>query len=321
MNPSMSAARATLSLALSCVALACQPASPTTDAAVTDSASLGDATVSGADAGAGESGVPSMCNTPTWDVAPAGAACVRAVEGSVLSDGAQPLERGFVTVCGSACFIGELSSQGRFVVAAGEVVPVPLYSVLVHGRPAHASAYWPMPAPDSDGIVRFASPLSVPRYTATGAELPESRMIASEIRTTVGAVTLVFSAGSTVEYDFEDFELMALGRTVRVAEVAVDRAPPFAREGALVGPVWALAPFALTSSAPVAITVANRANLPANSPVEFVAMGKEIVSASPDAGRAVLVARGTVSADGATVSTDPGQGLRWLTWFGLRSAR
>jgi hypothetical protein len=286
-----------------------------------DGPSRNDAAMGAADTGMIESGVPSMCNTPTWDVAPAGAACVRAVEGSVLSDGAQPLDRGFVTVCGSACFIGEISAQGRFVVAAGEVVPVPLYSVLVHGRPAHASAYWPMPAPDGDGIVRFASPLSVPRYAETGVELPENRMIASEVRTTVGAVTLVFSAGSTVEYDFEDFELMALGRTVRVAEVPIERAPPFAREGMLVGPVWALGPFALTSSAPIAVTVANRANLPANSAVEFVAMGKEIVSTSPDAGRAVLVARGTVSADGATVRTDPGQGLRWLTWFGLRSAR
>lgn len=311
----MNAQRSMTALALLALA-ACQPSTGTN---IGDGSSDASAE-SGVDGGE-ESGVPSACNAPRWDVAPAGAACVRAVEGAVVSDGAQPLERGFVTVCGSACFIGELTPQGRFVVAAGEVVPVPLYSVLVHGRPAHASAYWPMPAPDSDGIVRFSSPLSVPRYTAQGAELPENRMIASELSTTAGPLTLVFSAGSTIEYDFEDFELMALGRTVRVAEVPLDRAPPFAREGSLVGPVFALGPFALTSSAPIAVTVANRANFPANSAVELVAMGKEIVSEAPDAGRAVPVARATVSADGAFIRTDPGQGLRWLTWFGVRLAR
>lgn len=146
-------------------------------------------------------------------------------------------------------------------------------------------------------------------------------MLATEVAATAGPVTLVFAAASTIELDFEDFELGALGRTVRVAEVSLDRAPPFAREGAVVGPVFALAPFALTSSSPIAVTVANRANLASNSAVELVAMGKEIATDAPDAGRAVVVARATVSADGATIRTNAGQGLRALTWFGVRAAR
>ncbi len=274
-----------------------------------------------ADTSADASATPAQCNAPATDVVPAGAACVRAVEGSAVSDGAEPLTTGFVTVCGNACFAGEITAQGRFNVAVGEVLAVPVYSLLVHGRPAHASAYWPMPAPDSDGIVRVREALSVPRYTFTGATLPEGRVLATEVTATAGPVTLVFAAASTIELDFEDFELGALGRAVRVAEVTLDRAPPFAREGAVVGPVFALAPFALTSSSPVAVTVANRANLAPNSTVELVAMGKEIATDAPDAGRAVVVARATVSADGATIRTNAGQGLRALTWFGVRAAR
>lgn len=311
----------TLFVALSLAA--CSPSQRSDDAA-TDSAGsdASDAREDASDVAAADSGiVPAACNAPMSDVTAAGAACVRAVEGSVRDEMDQRIERGFITVCGNACFVGDITAEGRFTVPVGEVLPVPIYSVLVHGRPSFASAYWPLIAPDADAIVRMPSALRVARYTFVGPELPQERVLSREVVATAGPVTLSFSAGSTVELDFEDFELMALGRTVRVAEVALDRAPPFAQEGAVTGPVFALAPFALLSSTPVGVTVANRANLPANSVVEFVAMGHVIVSEDPNAGRAVVAARGRVSADAMTIQTDAGQGLRALTWFGVRAAR
>lgn len=304
--------------------VACAPAQRSEDAsmdarAATDAASAADA--SAADSVADSGIIPAACNASMSDALPAGSACVRAVEGSVRDEMDQPVERGFITVCGNACFVGDITAQGRFTVPVGEVLPVPIYSVLVHGRPSFASAYWPMAAPDSDGIVRMPDALRVARYTFVGPVLPQERVLASAVVASAGPVTLSFAAGSTIELDFEDFEFMELGRTVRVAEVALDRAPPFAREGMVSGPVFALAPFALLSSAPVGVTVANRANLPANSAVELVTMGHVIVSEDPNAGRALVAARGTVSADGATIQTDAGQGLRALTWFGVRAAR
>jgi hypothetical protein len=309
-----------VALALSLCAVACAPAQPAgSDASAPREASLSADASPPADASAPEAGeIPAMCNAPTTDVLPAGSACVRAVEGRAVSDDGAPLAGQVITVCGSACFAATTDAQGRFVVSVGEVLPVPVYSVHVHGRPARASAYWPLPAPDATGIARFPDALSVPRYTSTGPELPEAMRVTSRIDAVAGPVTLTFSAGSRVEFDLEDFELAALGRTVRVAEVPLDRAPPFARDGMLRGPVFALGPFALVSDQPVGVRIPNRAMLPAGASVDFVAMGREVLPPDVDAARPVVVARGTVSADGATIATAPGEGPRSLTWIGVR---
>jgi hypothetical protein len=315
--------RATSAL-IALVLAACTPSTDPRDAG--DASGAVDATAmdgaSGPDVAARDVTVPGMCNPFMGEVVPAGSSCVRAVEGSVVQDDGASLTRGFVTVCGNACFVGDVDSRGNFQAVVGEILPVSVYSLLVHGRPQHASAYWLLSsARDEMGIFRMTAPLSVPRYTSEGPELPESMMVTAETRATAGAVTLVFAAGSRLEFDFEDFELGALGRRVRVAEVALDRAPPFAAEGMVRGPVFALGPFALKIDRPVGVRVANRAMLAPGSSVEFVAMGDVIVSENPNAGRAVVVARGAVSMDGATIETAAGQGLRSLTWIGVRPAR
>ncbi|MBL8679770.1 MAG: hypothetical protein JNK05_11420 [Myxococcales bacterium] len=306
---------ATLSVACTPPANAPQDAGPTDASGAMDSAGA-------VDAGPRDAMVPTMCNPFTGEVAPAGNACVRAVEGSTTQDDGAPLTRGFVTVCGNACFVGDVDSRGNFQALVGEFLPVPVYSLLVHGRPQHASAYWLLSsARDEMGIFRMPAPLSIPRYTSEGPELPESMMITTATTATAGAVTLVFAAGSRLEFDFEDFELGALGRRVRIAEVPLDRAPPFAAEGMVRGPVFALGPFALKIDRPVGVRVANRAMLPAGSSVEFVTMGDDILSETPTAGHAVVAARGAVSMDGATIETAAGQGVRSLTWLGVRPAR
>jgi hypothetical protein len=264
--------------------------------------------------------IPEHCNETTSDVPAANGACVRAVEGSVVQEDDTPLSRGFVTVCGPACWAGVLDPAGRFSVAVGEVLPIDAYSLLVHGRPAHASSYWPLStASRVDGIARFSQPLYAPRYTSEGPALPDSITLASDFVATAGPVTLTFAAGTRIELDFEDFELGALGRRVRVVEVSLERAPPFAREAALIGPVYALAPFALKVNRPVAVAIAHRSTLAPGQRVEFVAMSAGVLDDPPDAGRAVVVARGVVSADGRMITTDPEEGPRTLTWIGVRA--
>ncbi len=316
----MTTALRRVALALSLSLAACAPSQPAgSDASAAREASAPVDGSAALDASVPEAGaIPSMCNAPTTDALPAGSACVRAVEGRAVGDDGAPLAAHVVTVCGSACFAATTDEQGRFVVSVGEVLPVPVYSVQIHGRPSRASAYWPMPAPDASGIARFSDALSVPRYTSTGPELPEAMRVTAPIEAVAGPVTLSFSAGSRVEFDLEDFELAALGRTVRVAEVPLDRAPPFARDGMLRGPVFALGPFALVSDQPIGVRIPNRAMLPAGSPVDFVAMGREVLPPDVDAARPVVVARGAVSADGATIATVPGEGPRSLTWVGVR---
>ena len=57
---------------------------------------------------------------------------------------------------------------------------------------------------------------------------------------------------------------------------------------------------------------------PAGAPGDFCGMGREVLPPGVDAARPVVVARGAVSADGATIATVPGEGPRSLTWVGVR---
>lgn len=263
--------------------------------------------------------IPTECEPGAMH--PAGSTCVLGVSGQALAEGGMPFAHKGITVCGSTCFAGETDDQGRFVVPVGSYLVGAAYSVQVHGRPDYVSAYWALPTVGADRFARFTTPLTVYRYMNDGQELPESRMIAAQTPVTVGAVTLTFAANSMVEYDLEDFEFGAMGRRVRSAEVPLMNAPPFAQLGAVQGPVWGLAPYAMTSTAPVGVRVANRAMLPANSAVEFVQMGMDTLAEPPTAGVPVVAARGRVSADGMTIETLPGEGLRILSWIGVRPMR
>ncbi|MDP3273724.1 MAG: hypothetical protein Q8Q09_00920 [Deltaproteobacteria bacterium] len=272
------------------------------------------------DASAPEAGIPAMCSPP-MGTPPASAVCVRGVTGLAQSNDGSPLANTVVTFCGTACFATNTDAQGRFELPVGEVLVLSQYALQVHGRPQHASAYWLLPAPDANGIVRMPTPLQLPRYMVSGEELPMSMRIETARTITVGEVTLQFSAGSRVEFDLEDFELMALGRTVRMAEVPLDRAPPFAAEASVVGPVWAMGPFALVSDRPITVTVPNRTALAAGSPVELVSMGHDVLSSPPTAGHFVLAGRGIVSSDGRTITTVSGAGPLVLTWLAVRPTR
>ncbi|MEI8256556.1 MAG: hypothetical protein WCJ30_12860 [Deltaproteobacteria bacterium] len=134
-----------------------------------------------------------------------------------------------------------------------------------------------------------------------------------------GDVTLAVTAGTTLQFDIEDAELGDLGHSLRSAFVPLSSAPPFAAEGR-VAQVHALAPFYLVADRPMGLRIANRAALAAGAAVEFVTMGHELAMDPVNAGHAVLVATGRVSADGATVSTDAGQGILAVTWIGVRLA-
>jgi hypothetical protein len=246
----------------------------------------------------------------------ADAVCVRQVRGRAVDFDGAPLARHVITYCGPACFSGTTDDGGAFVVEVNDFVVTQRYTLQVHGRPAHASAWFASPDP-VDGVVAWSEPLAVPRYQDQGPELPTHTDGGTF---TAGDVTLTVPMGARLEFDVEDFELGPLGRTLRATHVALDRAPTFARQAGL-SMVWALAPFNLVCDRPMGVRVRNRAGLPAGSAVDFVVMGNEIVEAPVTAGRPVVAASGHVSADGATVATDPGVGVSYLTWIGVRPRR
>jgi hypothetical protein len=245
-----------------------------------------------------------------------GVVCVRRVRGRALDFSGAPMANKVITYCGGTCWGASTDTMGNFVVDVNDFVIPSRYSVLVHARPEHASLYLPSPTP-VDGVIAFTAPLRVPRYTELGAAMPDGRTGGT---VAVGDISLTVEPDTMIEYDIEDDKLGALGRRLRVVYIEPADHPQFAREAGL-GAVWALAPFGLKASRPIAVRVANRARLAAGTRVDFVAMGQEFVEDPITGGQAVVAAEGVVSADGMFVTTTPGSGIRFMTWLGVRARR
>lgn len=243
-------------------------------------------------------------------------ACVLRVRGRAVDTTGAGIGNTVVTYCSTTCYATTSDAAGEFTVPVGDFIDTSVYSLLVHGRPDHASVYVRSPAA-VDGVVTMPAPVAVPRYADMGPLLP---MASTGGTFTAGDVTLTVSAGTTLEFDLEDSLLGELGRRLRVTYVPMAQAPAFAREANLSA-LWALGPFNLLADRPVAVRVANRAGLAAGSAVEFVALGQDILSVPPTAGRPIVVATGHVSADGMSATTDPGTGISYVTWIGIRPLR
>jgi len=308
--------RAPFQLCPLCVLLlaACGNATPA-PAADASAERVGDATPDARDA-AGEAAADE--DVPPCAVRPdaAGVACVRQVRGRAVDYAGAALGGHVITYCGPTCYAAVAAADGTFSVEVNDFVAPRNYTLQVHGRPDHASTWVAGVDPVND-VVTFAEPVAVPRYQDVGAVITTGLEGGAF---SAGDVTLVVPTGARVEFDVEDFELGALGRTVRAVRVEPARAPAFARDAGLVA-VWAMAPFNLVSDRPLGVRVANRGALAAGSAVDFVVMGNEIVSPPITGGRPVVAAAGHVSADGATVATDPGAGISYVTWIGVRPRR
>ena len=134
-----------------------------------------------------------------------------------------------------------------------------------------------------------------------------------------GPLTLTIAPDTTLELDVEDAALGPLGSRLRLARVALDRAPRFASEARLEL-LFALAPFNLTANRPVAVRVENTLRWAPGTRVELVALGNRLLEPPLDGGRPLRVATAQVTADGASVETLVGEGLRVINWLGLRRA-
>lgn len=310
---------ALLLVALSALGCGSSAATPPVDASSPADTALRTDTAPAVDAAASVDGgavrEADGCPTEEEDAGPRNPAarCVRAVEGYAFRFDGNPLAQRVITVCGPICFAETTDDQGRFRIPVDFRIEVARYSLQVHGRPDSASLYVRLPPPGDDGVVRIAEALRVPQYNAEGGEFPA--MGGGAVR--AGDMTVTVPPTARVEFDLEDFELGALGRRLRHVRVPVLEAPAFAR-GAMLVDLYALGPFALTSTAPLGISLPNTAALPAGTAVEFVSLGHEITGMGENAGRLIVVGNGRVSSDATQISTDPGEGPRVLTWVGVR---
>jgi len=225
-----------------------------------------------------------------------------------------PLASRIVALCGRACYGTQSASDGSFVIDVGDFIARENYAIHADGRPDHAGVYLRLTKGDAEAIV-LTSPLLLPALPASGPPLPPDGSPASEV--TSGDVTFALQDGTNITLAFEDFSLDDLGRMLRTVSVPLDQAPDFAKAVSAEA-LYAIAPAEATASKKIALTIANAANLPAGAAIDVLVVGSDYVSSSPTVGIMSVVAAAHVSADGKTITTDPGEGITSINWLALR---
>jgi hypothetical protein len=218
-----------------------------------------------------------------------------------------------MTFCGNACFGAQSDDAGAFFIPIGYVLDTQNYAVHVNGRPDHGVDYLRLHAGEPPVVMET---IRTPSLPPSQVRLPPNEAgISSSV--TVGDLTLVVAAGTTFTLDIEDDVNGELGRTVRVANVPLDKAPVYAASAHLSA-IYVLAPSGAIASTKMGVILRNAAGLPASSAVDLMVLGDDYFSMPPNVGELSVQAAAHVSADGKTIQTDPGEGIVELTWLGVR---
>ena len=135
--------------------------------------------------------------------------------------------------------------------------------------------------------------------------------IVAEILSGASAGTLIVSPLSPAVVS----SLLPLASSV--AAVPLASAPPYAAANQ-VAAIYALAPSGAKPSQKVGVSLRNSAGLPAAAAVDVLVLSDDYFSTPPSVGTLVLAAAAHVSADGATIQTDAGEGISEITWLAVR---
>ena len=251
------------------------------------------------------------CSTPV-DMRPEGGTCVLRAEGKVTDSVGAALPQLIVTLCGPAqCFGGRADDAGAFTIGVGDFLQTENYAVHVDGRPDHAVDYLRL-AHAAPEVV--STTMRSPTLAPSTVSLPADGAAASKI--TVGELTLLVAAGTKFDLDIADFGAPE-GRVLRVATVPLADAPSHSQLAKLDA-VYALAPSGAKSSLKMGVMLANTAGLAPSVAVELLVLGDDYFSIPPSVGVFGVAAAAHVSPDGLTIQTDVGEGIRELTWLGVR---
>ena len=268
-----------------------------------------------ADLGGDLAATADLARVPCSDPDPKpGSVCPLDVTGAFATESGQAqsaLADRVVSVCAGLCFFGGSDASGVFAVHVDSHIVLADYAFEVHGRPDAATYYAPLPSGTAPALA-YTSPLTLPLLPATGTAIPED---AAAHTVSSGGLTLTLLAGTKVQFSVEDFGVDH-GHELRVRSFALPTTLPFIDPNKQPAALYALAPFEAAFSQKVALTLNNTAALPAGAAVQVKVM-RGLVNDTPPAGRFDDAALAHVSSNGATISTDPGEGIRELTWIAL----
>lgn len=270
-----------------------------------------------ADTGGEDTAEPVPCSEP----GPAGSQCVKTITGKVVDETGAPLGEKLVSVCGQVCFFGKTTADGSFVTKVGQNIKLANFAASVHGRPDHASLYEKVPVSTAEDIA-LPTTLVLPKLNPTGTKIPmdSKRVVTSAVNITDGEITLKFEANTELDLDLEDIAMVTEGKPgdhLRVVKVAEAQYPTFVK-GANVKLLYAATPFDLKFiNKKVPLEINSTAGLAEGTAVEIIGLGNEFLAEPFTAGKLEVVATGKVT--GGKIVTDAGEGLKTLTWIGVRA--
>jgi hypothetical protein len=256
------------------------------------------------------SAVPTSCGDQP-DVLPPGSTCVLEAKGRVEDLSGAPLSKIPMTFCGAQCFGSPSDANGSFAIGVGMFLPTADYALHADGRPDHAVDYLRFTANEPPVI---DATMRIPTLPPSSVDLPPDGAAASSV--TVGDVTLLVPDQTTFDLSIEDYNVT---RALRVVSVRLADAPSYAA-AAQVNALYALAPSGCLPTKKLGVVLKNSAGLPASAAVEFLVLSDDYSADPPTVGLLQVQAKGHVSADAATIQTDPGEGISELTWLAVRKA-
>ncbi len=247
---------------------------------------------------------------------------VKTVTGRFLDpNGNPPSSADFtVSVCGPICYFGDSASDGSFSTPIGARIDLSQYSALPHGRPYIAGFYFALPT-DAPGPAIDLGDLRIIPMPQDGAPIDPTGATAQTL--TSGPVTLDIAQGLGTHLEFDDLAAAAAGSEFRAVTVDPHLMGRFVPQDA--DAIIALGPFesyefdAGSNVVPTHLTFANTAGLAPGKAVEFLALGTYLHPDWIPPAEFTSVATGRVSADGARIDLDAGEGLLYLTWVAIRA--
>lgn len=274
-----------------------------------------------------DSGGPTACTDDTTGLPPT-AVCILHISGRAIDENGNPLSRGTpVSACGPAqCNPGLTDASGRFRIDVGFHLVPSIYAVQIHVRPEKAAFYFALPKGLAGPIIEMGD-LRVLPMPPSGPSLAINRAGVPAQSVTSGDVTLDVGDGVYVRLDVESNLAGALGKQFRSLRIPNPMLHEFADPALGMSVLYALEPFESSfelASAPnvpinVRLSFANFAKLAAGSAVDLLALGSYVNSDWIPPATFQKVAAGHVSVDGKSITLDPGEGLPYLTWVGLRN--
>jgi hypothetical protein len=242
------------------------------------------------------------------------------VRGRIVAEDGAGLEGVLVTVCGPVCFYGESEAAGEFAVQIGAHLVPSMYSTLAHARPAAASYYHRLP--DAAGPLVEVGDLVLLELPSEG---PLLDLEGGAQTVTSGEVTLEVPEGLRVRLDPEDLGAGDEGRAFRVRTVADELRDGFTAAPGDLDVLHALAPFeawfqtAEKEMGTARLSFAAAGRFPPGARVDVLALGSYLYPDWVTPAAFEVVATGEVSPDGSKIELLPGEGVRHLTWIGLRA--